>query len=363
MIKILMDARVLGYRPSGIGMYVYYLVKELKKYPDLTFSLITDVIESDEIKEFKQEGIKILIYGRLVAKSRQVFSYYKFVNECIRKEKPDIFWEGNQLSPRKLSNPYGKMFTTIYDMFPISNPEHFSKSYPFYFHHGIKRVIKDFDVIVYDSYDCKKNAEKYFPQIEGKKNFVGYVIVPPMPEMDTEDCGYFLYVGNLESRKGADILLRAYRIYCANGGKRELHLAGKVREQQIDQLMREVKESTNGLKYLGYVSEQLRNREYAQCHCFVFPSRAEGFGIPIIEAMHYNKPVIAGDLATLREVAGNCINYFSVEGDIDEVSARLADHMLKDNMSVDELSYKSIVARYSAANVGKQYYEMIKKYR
>lgn len=358
-----MDARVAGYRPSGIGMYIYYLVKELREYPDLTFSLITDVVYSDEMKEFEKEGIKIYCFGKLVAKSGQVFSYFRFVKKCISIEKPDIFWEGNQLSPIKLKNPYGKMFTTIYDMFPISDPEHFSKFYPFYFRHGIKRAIKDFDVIIYDSYDCKQNSEKYFPQLKVKDNFVGYVIVPLMPEIKPIDCGCFLYIGNLETRKGTDILLRAYRIYCSKGGKRELHLAGKVREQRIEQLMKEVDKSVNGLKYLGYVTEELRNQEYAQCHCFVFPSRAEGFGIPIVEAMHYNKPVIAGDLATLREVAGDCINYFVINEDISQTSIRLADIMLKDSINVDKSKYENIVSRYSAPTVGKRYYEMIKKYR
>jgi glycosyltransferase involved in cell wall biosynthesis len=52
-------------------------------------------------------------------------------------------------------------------------------------------------------------------------------------------------------------------------------------------------------------------RLYAQATCFVCPSRAEGFGLPPLEAAAAGAPVIASDLAVLREVLGDSAEYFS----------------------------------------------------
>jgi len=49
---------------------------------------------------------------------------------------------------------------------------------------------------------------------------------------------------------------------------------------------------------------------YAHCAGFVFPSLAEGFGLPVIEAMHFGKPVFLSRLTALPEVGGEVAHYF-----------------------------------------------------
>ena len=51
-MKIAVDARTLGSRPSGVGMYLNDFLKQLMKYEDLEFVLISDVAESEYIKSF-----------------------------------------------------------------------------------------------------------------------------------------------------------------------------------------------------------------------------------------------------------------------------------------------------------------------
>lgn len=355
MLTILMDARAMGKRPSGIGMYIYNLVRELKKYPDLSFTLVTDVSESEEMKELKK-SVAVLELGREVSKSFSLLSYYRFVQKCIHQVRPDIFWEGNILVPVRIRNPYGRLYATIYDMFPLSDPQHYGKLYSAYFRYGLKKTIRYFDTFIYDSHDCRKHTESFFPEIRKKNWFVGYVIVPELPSIIPSDNGCFLYVGNLETRKGTDLLLKAYRLYRKQGGTRKLRIAGKMREERIRVLMKEIMSDTEGIEYLGYISEERRNEEYAACHAFVFPSRAEGFGIPIIEVMNYNKPVIAGDLDTLREVAGDQISFFPLSSDTVKCAALLASLMLKDDVRVNPAAYRRAVERYTAENVGKKYY-------
>jgi glycosyltransferase involved in cell wall biosynthesis len=68
---------------------------------------------------------------------------------------------------------------------------------------------------------------------------------------------------------------------------------------------------------------------YAHCEGFLFPSIAEGFGLPPIEAMHFGKPVFLSRLTSLPEVGGAAAHYFdSFDGAAMRavVEAGLADH-------------------------------------
>lgn len=358
-MKILIDARSLGTKPSGIGMYIYYLVKELNTYEVINFTLITDVINSEPMKELKGLGIRILVFNKKVTESVSVLKYFKFVQSCIKQCKPDFFWEGNELSPIKLKNPYGLKIVTIYDVFPVSEPEQFYWLYRIYFKYGIKKTLNNFDLIIYDSMNAKKETEHYFPKAKLLKSFVGYIIIPRMPKRDIYDNGDFLYVGNLESRKGVDILLKAYKKYRQKGGRRNLRLAGKIQEKEIGQMIMSMQEQVEGIKYLGYVTESQKVDELATCHAFLFPSRAEGFGIPVVEAMNYNKPIIASNLDTLKEITDSCINFFDLDKNVNASADNLAIEMLKDVSAINEVAYDEVVGRYTAVNTGKRYFKLL----
>ncbi len=148
---------------------------------------------------------------------------------------------------------------------------------------------------------------------------------------------YFFYVGNLENRKGTDILLTAYRKYLERGGSRDLYLAGKIRDSNIQVMMDEMLSYSGKVHYLGYVDSVERNRLLQNCCCLVFPSRAEGFGIPMIEALSCGTPVIASDLDIFKELVGDCVDYFRLADSFDVSCDNLLDSM----MSFDEKKHDS----------------------
>lgn len=360
MVTILMDARVLGKRPSGVGIYIYNLVKALNKDERYQFVLVTDVAESFEMKQLKEDGVQIISYGRYFRQSPYIIQYYHFVQRVIHEVKPDIFWEGNLLCPINMKNPYGFLYTTIYDVFPVSEPQYYSFLYRQYFKIGLQKTIHSFDRLIYDSDSCRKSVEKYFPESEKRRNSVGYVIVPQMPKMAIYDNGAFLYIGNLEKRKGTDILLKAYALYRKKGGERPLRLAGKMREKEIQILLDQVRMEYGNIQYLGYISSEEKATEYAGCHAFLFPSQAEGFGIPVIEAMQYEKPVIASRLDTLEEITKGCVTFFDTrKKNNDDAAEELCKQMLMDNQKVDRQMYHSIVHKYSAEEIAQRYQAII----
>ena len=358
-MKILIDARSLGRKPSGIGMYIYNFVNELSNYSDISIGLLTDVSESDEMNRLgEKEQIELYIYGKVVQKSLGLRNYFKFVQKMIHKVKPDLFWEGNNLVPVKIENPYGKFAVTIHDMFPVYMPECYGKIYPYYFKYGIAKTLNMVDIVIYNSKETKEETEKYFPTAKRKKSFLSYIIVDVDIQEKIEDKDYFMYVGNLEKRKGTDILIHAYESYKRKGGRKKLILAGKMREKEIEELFKKVSGEVEGLEYVGYIDDEKKNKLLAECSCFLFPSRAEGFGMPIIEAIAYKKPVIASELNIFKELLGDIINYFELSNDNNKAEKNLCEMMQGYEADISELQYEEVRNKYAAKVLGMK----LKKY-
>ena len=132
-MKILIDARTLGKRPSGVGMYLYNFICGLMQYDTMEMELLTDVVESAAMKELEKAHIPIHRYGTPVEKSIGVYAYFRFVQNKINEVKPDLFWEVNNLTPVVIRNPYGKTTVTVHDVFPITAPYGYGRLYPYYF--------------------------------------------------------------------------------------------------------------------------------------------------------------------------------------------------------------------------------------
>lgn len=355
-MKLLIDARSLGEKPSGIGIYIYmnciYMIKE----NNIEIALVTDVCESDEIKKLMGMGTKVFSIGKKIKKSLSLIAYYRFVQKCIYKYKPDVFWEANQMTLIKMKNPFGILATTIHDVFPITCPKYFGMVYPIYFRYCLNKTLRTFDCIIYDSLESKNECEKVC-KTSKIPSHIGYAIVRRPPEINLKNNESFLYIGNLENRKGTDILLEAFEEYIKNGGDRSLRLVGKIRDKDIDiKIQTMLHKYPNQLKYLGYISEKEKEMEYASCGTFVFPSRAEGFGIPIIEAMCYRKKIIASNLSIFKEIVGDSIKLFDISGEKKDSVKALVKLLEEDlqNRGINEMEYNRIVDHYTDGHFAKE---------
>lgn len=93
----------------------------------------------------------------------------------------------------------------------------------------------------------------------------------------------------------------------------ELVIAGNLTSKAyIDLIMVEAEKYkvTDRVKIIGSITDQDRCWYYKNCNAFVFPSIAEGFGLPVIEAMHYGAPVFLSTHTSLPEVGGDAAYYF-----------------------------------------------------
>lgn len=362
MIKVLIDVRTLGSNPSGVGYYAYNFILGLRHNPDLKLILVTDVCQSPELEKLKHLGLEVISYGQQIKKSFKVFKYLKFIDCLIDEYQPDYFWEINNLLPRKMHGGNCQKIVTVHDVFPLYQKDAYGMIYRLYFRWGMKATIKNSDILFYNSNSSKINCEKYFPQAKKVKNYISYIIIDDkQPESKMADQDYFLYVGNLEYRKGVDLLLEAFDRYVQAGGQKRLLLAGKIRDENIKALLENKTGTNTRIEYHGYIDEAKKASLYQNCSAFVFPSRAEGFGMPVVEASLYCKPVIISRIDVFEELMGTNAYYFELTTNHRSDVANLAEVLLLDNFELKIKNPGTYFAKFNEKNLSRNIYTILKE--
>lgn len=123
--------------------------------------------------------------------------------------------------------------------------------------------------------------------------------LPPLPD-GLESRRFLLFCGRIEHRKN---LLRLLRAYAAAGVAMPLVLAGPETEESGGILA--AAGATPGVRYLGYAARETIARLVADARALLLPSLAEGFGLPVAEAVTAGTPALVSDDAALRETAGD----------------------------------------------------------
>ncbi len=158
---------------------------------------------------------------------------------------------------------------------------------------------------------------------------IGTAEVSPPLENDLPE---FLFVGTFEARKGLDTLYEAVSKLNHPRPRARLVLAGKPgwgTDDTVEALSREP-----WSQLVLEPSDRTLGKLYRRARALVYPSRMEGFGLPVGEAMASGGNVIASDLGCIRDFAGSVPLYVSA-GDSDCLASRM-DELL--NASVEQLA-------------------------
>ncbi|MEM1097583.1 MAG: glycosyltransferase family 1 protein [Planctomycetota bacterium] len=127
-----------------------------------------------------------------------------------------------------------------------------------------------------------------------------------------------LCVGTLEPRKDHTTLLDAFERYWSGGGEARLLIAGKIGWNAGELLRRLDEHPRRGRRLLVFhdLDDHELTYAYRLATAVVCPSIAEGFGLPIVEALRQGSRVVATDIPAHREAGGGAASYFTV-GDAD----------------------------------------------
>ncbi|EAS51465.1 glycosyl transferase, group 1 [Aurantimonas manganoxydans SI85-9A1] len=211
-----------------------------------------------------------------------------------------------------------EIITCLYDLVPLRTPAFCDSGMPPAFASWIRLALRfstGFVCIsraVADEFHALLRAIEYpHPMKIGYwrlgADFADDATTAPAPfGQDAAKAPVFLMVGTLEPRKGYRVALDAFEQLWADGVDARLVIVGKP-GWGVEPLLHRIRESSElggRLVWHKGVDDAALVRLYREADALVAASHAEGFGLPIVEAAHFGKPVIASDIPVFREVAG-----------------------------------------------------------
>ena len=121
------------------------------------------------------------------------------------------------------------------------------------------------------------------------------------PDFIKNEKPFFFSIGEIKKKKNFHVLLPLMKMF----PDKELYIAGKLGSPYADQILSDIKsDNISNVCLVGEISNEERVWLYKNCEAFLFPSLFEGFGLPVIEAMNFGKPVFTTEETSLKEIGG-----------------------------------------------------------
>jgi glycosyltransferase involved in cell wall biosynthesis len=312
-MKVLYDYEIfLIQKYGGATRYFYEIISRLADKEDLDIILYMGYhinrygLEELKDKYFKFYGKKIpnLPKTKLVSTKIQKPVFEKF----RKKTDYDIFHHTYYADYRKKNGT--KDIITVHDFTHEKFPENFS---------GLdvtierkKNAIKNADGIICISETTKKDLLELYdiPEENIKVIYHGNSLKYEVTEKPMYEKPYLLYVGDRRAYKNFGLVLKAFRdsdfirnnfsLVCFGGGELKKAEISLINEYCLD-----------GKIFQTEGSDRELANAYRYAKAFIYPSMYEGFGIPLLEAMHYGCPIAASDSSCFPEIAGDAAEYFN----------------------------------------------------
>ncbi len=178
---------------------------------------------------------------------------------------------------------------------------------------------------------------------------------------------FILFLGNTDPKKNTTNVIKAYFEFLkSNPGNIKLVII----DYQVEQLKKQLNEIGNqelaeNIHLTGYVINADLPAIYSMSKMFLYPSLRESFGIPLLEAMHCETPVITSNTSAMPEVAGDAsllINPFEPNEISKAMKLLNSNQELRNDLKIKGLAQSSKFSwRTMAENVLQTYYDVLKQ--
>ncbi len=332
--KVFFDARMLGH--SGIGNHIEEVLIKLSRKKNIELILLGDKKKISDYSDIRP--YKIVHFNSPIYSLQEQFFYPKI-------EKSAILHIPHYNAPIKYLD---RSIVVVHDLIHLDSEEFKAFPYRFYARTVLKQISKKAKIIVTVSEYTRNRFLKEFPDTNSEvyviHNGINFDIFYPAEKKEIQKFkndyrlpeSFFLVVGIGKKHKNLDTLIRVLRKLWL---KKEIDIPlviagtnGKIPEYAKKEIIPEIKDY---IITMSYIDKYELRKLYSSAYCLIMPSRLEGFGFPLLEAMACGIPTISSNATSLPEIGGDAALYFSPENE-DEIKESILkivyDHQLRKDL-------------------------------
>jgi len=299
-----LDARFAQGKIAGVGKYIQALALGLAARH---FKVVLFYSQKPQLL-IKEKGIKTVILPGNKYPWEQIY-----LPRALKKEKVNLYHATGNFGIPLFSNTPAVL--TIHDLIPLLQKNYFNQAkIPVFsqklYYWRTKTSIMKAQKIITDTYWTKKAIVDFFKTPPQKISVI--YLDSSYPEeidekaylhFDLERKKYLINNGGLDRRKNLPNLISAFALAERKMPWLKLVITGE-NPPLLPLLKKEVEEKklTQKVIFTGFLEEKALWGLLKNALCLCYPTLAEGFGLPLIEAFRANTPVITSNLPVLKEV-------------------------------------------------------------
>ena len=306
-------------RLEGLGRFSHESLKRIvRAHPEHQFLFIFDRAYSDE---FIYAGNVLPVVAH--PQARHPFLWYLFfdwgVPRILKKYKPDLFLSPDGWLSQRTAVP---QLPVIHDLNFFHNPEWVERIPKWYYHRYFPRFIRKAERIATVSEFSKQDIEHRFSIAPDKIDVVyngcteGFTPVSALVKQDikkrySQEKDFFLILGLVHPRKNLARAIEAFTLFkSANASDIKLLIVGDLKYMSSDvQKALESSDYKHDVIFTGRLDDAELKKVMASALALVYVSLFEGFGIPVLEAMNCDVPVLTSETSSMPEVGGEAVVY------------------------------------------------------
>lgn len=314
-MKIVINTRFLiKDKLEGIGWFTYEVVKRLvEQHPEDEFIFLFDRPYSDEFIFGKNVTAEVVF-----PPARHPFLWYCWFEwslpAILKKHKPDVFFSPDNYLSLKTD------IKTVMVMHDIAHV-HYAKEIPFlvreYYNFFVPKYLTRAERIITVSNHAKKdinqvykiNPSKISVSCNGCKDYFKPLSLEEKEAVKaefSEGKDYFFYIGAIHPRKNVDRLILAFDLFKKKTrSSMKLLLGGRFawQTEKVKNVFEQA-EFKKDIVLLGYIKNENLPSLMGAAYALTYVSLFEGFGVPLLEAMHSETAVITSNISSMPEVIG-----------------------------------------------------------
>lgn len=293
---VIINACHLGDRPTGIGIYALELLREWALRPaGFSFTVYFHETAKPLLGGFASEHFSPRAVSARWFPKNANFRRLLFSNLLAAAERQAVVFHASQF---EASFTGARQVVTVHDLIPLETLT--TRLQRFYFRHVLPQSIARSAAVIVPSQATADALQRRYRTPASKIRVIPHGVrafaadaPPPKPVRP-----YILFAGRLTPYRNLDRLVSAF-LSIRDRVEHDLVIAGQASPGFS------LPAPHPRVRLTGFVDDQTLGALYRGASLFVFPSHAEGFGFPPLEAMLCGTPVITSRDASLPEVCGS----------------------------------------------------------